>query len=145
MKRFIILITLFSLYAQLAVPTSAQQFDYPSNKNKTYINENEFYKELKKDQYKDFKDAAYSVRRKLSYKEVPDAVMTFEKKTGRYMCQPKDELSPAIHPERQVYFFASFVQTKDEEFWKYTVIDAETRRQLEGGDSYHKFKNPYKK
>ena len=95
MKRFIILITLFSLYAQLAVPTSAQQFDYPSNKNKTYINENEFYKELKKDQYKDFKDAAYSVRRKLSYKEVPDAVMTFEKKTGRYMCQPKDELSPA--------------------------------------------------
>jgi hypothetical protein len=145
MKRFITIISLFCLYALLAVPTSAQQLDYPSNKNKTYINENEFYKELKKDQYKEFKDASYSVRRKFSYKEVPDAVMTFEKKTGRHMCQPKDELSPAIHPERQVYFFASFVQTKDEEFWKYTVIDAETKRQLEGGKSFHKYDNPYKK
>lgn len=145
MKRFITLIISLSLYAVLASPTSAQQFDYPSNKNETYINENEFYKELKKDQYKEFKDATYSVKRKLTYKEVPDAVVSFEKKTGRYMCQPKQALSPAIHPERQVYFFASFVQTKDEEFWKHTIIDAETKRQLEGGNSYHRLENPYKK
>ena len=139
MKSFITLIISLSLCAVLAIPTLAQQFDYPSNKNNTYINENEFYKKLKKDQYKEFKDATYSVRRKLSYKEIPDAVMTFEKKTGRFMCQPKQKLSPAIHPERKVYFFASFVQTKDEEFWKHTIIDAETKRQLEGGDSYHHY------
>ncbi|MEK5063672.1 hypothetical protein [Cytobacillus sp. FSL R5-0596] len=144
MKRLIALIISLCFYAVIAIPTSAQQFDYPSNKSKTYINEDEFYKEIKKD-YKEFKDATYSVRRKLSYKEVPGAIMTFEKKTGGYMCQPKQQLSPAIHPERQVYFFASFVQTKDEEYWKYTAIDAETKRELEGGNSYHKYQNPYKK
>jgi hypothetical protein len=139
MKRFVTMIIALSLLVILAIPVSAQNFDYPNNKGKTFVNENEFYQQMKKDEYKEHENASYSIRRKLSYKEVPDAVMTFEKKTGRYMCQPKGKLSPAIHPERQVYFFASFVQTKDEEFWKHTVIDAETKRQLEGGDSYHQY------
>ncbi|MGD6893862.1 hypothetical protein [Bacillus infantis] len=145
MKRLIALFIPLSLYVMTANPTLAQQFDYPSNKNKTYIDESKFYNEGNKGEYKEFEDATYSVRRKLFYKEVPDAVMTFEKKTGRYGCQPKQPLAPAIHPERQVYLFASFFQTKDEEFWKYTVIDAETKRELEGGKSYHKYENPYKK
>lgn len=69
--------------------------------------------------------------------------MTFEKKTGMYFGQPRQELSPFIHPERQVYFFVSFVQTREKEYWKHTVIDAETKRQLEGGNSYHNDENPY--
>jgi hypothetical protein len=138
-KRLLtIIITIIVLFVS-SIPTSAQQFDYPSNKDKSFVSEDEFYQQLKKGVYREYDDATYSIKRKITYKEIPDAVMTFEKKTGSYMCQPKQELSPAIHPERQVYFFASFVQTKDEEFWRHTVIDAETKRQLEGGDSYHHY------
>jgi len=144
MKRFLTIIISFGLLVILAIPVSAQKFDYPSNKEKTFVNEDQFYKQLKKDEYKEYDNASYSIRRKITYKEVPDAVMTFEKKTGRYMCQPKQELSLTIHPERQVYFFASFVQTKNEEYWKHTIIDAETKQQLEGGNSYHLYDNPYK-
>ncbi|MGE7954887.1 hypothetical protein [Lysinibacillus xylanilyticus] len=144
MKRFLTIIISFGLLVILSIPVSAQKFDYPSNKEKTFINEDEFYQQLKKDEYKEYDNASYSIRRKISYKEVPDAVMTFEKKTGRYMCQPKQDLSLTIHPERQVYFFASFVQTQNEEYWKHTIIDAETKQQLEGGNSYHLYDNPYK-
>lgn len=99
---------------------------------------------MDKKKYKEYKDSTYSIRQILSYKETPDALMTFEQKTGRYFGQPKQELAPFIHPERQVYFFASFVQTKNKEYWKYTIIDAETKRQLEGGNAYHLYENPYK-
>ncbi|MGM0876775.1 MAG: hypothetical protein ACQEWV_18955 [Bacillota bacterium] len=144
MKKIITFIISFSLLVILAFPTSAQQFEYPANQDKSFKSEDEFYQQLSKDVYKEFKDATYSVRRKISYKEVPDAIMTFEKKTGRYFGQPKQELTPFIHPERQVYFFASFVQTRDKEYWKHTIIDVETKRQLEGGNSYHNYENPYK-
>ena len=70
---------------------------------------------------------------------MPEALLTFEQKTGRFFDQPKQELSPFKHPERQVYFFATFVQTKNKEYWKHTIIDAETKRPLEGGNSYHKY------
>ncbi|HDR8041350.1 TPA: hypothetical protein QCZ17_003643 [Bacillus cereus] len=33
-----------------------------------------------------------------------------------------------VHPDRQVYFFASFSQNEVEEFHKYIVIDAKTKR-----------------
>jgi hypothetical protein len=138
-KRLLTIIITFIVLSVSSIPTSAQQFDYPNNKDKSFVSEDEFYQQLKKDVYREYDDATYSIKRKITYKEIPDAVMTFEKKTGNYMCQPKQVLSPAIHPERQVYFFASFVQTKEEEFWKHTVIDAETKRQLEGGDSYHHY------
>lgn len=38
-----------------------------------------------------------------------------------------------VHPDCQVYFFASFTQNEIEEFHKYIVIDAETKRELQGG------------
>jgi hypothetical protein len=37
---------------------------------------------MNKNDYKEYKDATYSVRQKIPYKETPDALMTFEKKTG---------------------------------------------------------------
>jgi hypothetical protein len=145
MNRLLTIIISFSLLLFLAMPSSAQEFDFPSNKEKTFINEDEFYQQLKDDEYKEYENATYSIRRKISNKEVLDAVMTFEKKTGRYNGQSKqEELNPSIHPERQVYLFASFVQTNNEEFWKYVVIDAETKQQLQGGHSYHLYDNPYK-
>ncbi|EJR49063.1 hypothetical protein IIM_03842 [Bacillus cereus VD107] len=50
-----------------------------------------------------------------------------------------------VHPDRQVYFFASFSQDEVEEFYKYIVIDAETKKELLGGKSYHHYDNPHKK
>lgn len=49
-----------------------------------------------------------------------------------------------VHPDRQVYFFASFSQNEVEEFHKYIVIDAETKRELQEGKSYHHCDNPIK-
>ncbi|MEQ2528444.1 hypothetical protein WMO40_17300 [Bacillaceae bacterium CLA-AA-H227] len=144
MNRFLTLILAFFLFVVLSIPTSAQQFEYPANLEKSFVNANMFYQQMEKNEYREYKDATYSVRRKMSYKEIPDAIMTFEKKTGRYFGQSKQELAPSIHPERQVYFFASFVQTKDKEYWKHTIIDAETKRPLEGGNSYHSYENPYR-
>lgn len=51
---------------------------------------------------------------------------------------------PHIHPNRQVYFMASFHQNEKEEWHKYVVIDAETQKVLLGGNHYHKYENPYK-
>lgn len=143
-NKFLTLTIAFFMFVVLSIPTSAQQFEYPANQEKSFVDANEFYQQMEKNDYKEYKDATYSVRRKIFYKETPDAIMTFEKKTGRYFGQPKQEIAPFIHPERQVYFLASFVQTKDKEYWKYTIIDAETKRPLENGNSYHSYENPYR-
>jgi hypothetical protein len=144
MKRFGSFFVVFALFVVLATPAVAQQFEYPNNKDKSFTNPNEFYEQLKKNEFKEYKNATFSVRQKVSYKEIPNVVMTFEKKTGRYHCQSKEELSSSIHPERQVYFFASFVQTNNKEYWKHTIIDAETKRQIGGGNAYHNYENPYR-
>ncbi|PFA69770.1 hypothetical protein CN378_03110 [Bacillus sp. AFS015802] len=144
MKRFIILLAVSLSLNALSIPSSARQFEYPANNEKSFANENVFYQQMNKKDYIEYKDAAYSVRKKMSYKEIPDALLTFEKKTGNYVGQPKQELATSIHPDRQVYFLASFVQTQNKEYWKHTIIDAETQRPLEGGISYHSYENPYR-
>jgi hypothetical protein len=143
-KRLIILFAISLGLFGLSIPTSARQFEYPANNEKSFANENAFYQQMNKNDYMEYKDAAYSVRKKMSYKKIPDALLTFEKKTGNYFGQPKQELATSIHPDRQVYFLASFVHTKNKEYWKHTIIDAETQRQLEGGNSYHSFNKPYR-
>ncbi|KAA0543122.1 hypothetical protein FZW96_20915 [Bacillus sp. BGMRC 2118] len=131
----------------LLIPTlsnaSSHQVEYSNNDEKSFIDENKFYHKLTKEQYEEYKDATYSVRRKILYKEVPDTIDVFERKTGRYHGHPKQKLSTSIHPNRQVYFYASFVQDKDEEYWKHIIIDAETKQPLESGNSYHNYLNPY--
>lgn len=143
MKKVVAMIVIISASIIFSIPSLAQQFEYPINKEKSFISADDFYQQLKKDQYREFNDASYSVRSKISYRDVPDAVITFEKKTGRYFGQSKQVLSPSIHPDRQVYFFATFTQSKNKEFWKHTIIDAETQRTLEGGNSFHSYDNPY--
>lgn len=68
--------------------TSAKQYEYASNNGQSFPGENEFYQQYDKKLYEEYDNAAYSVRRKISYKDVPEALMTFEKKTGRYWGQP---------------------------------------------------------
>ncbi|WP_002145061.1 hypothetical protein [Bacillus cereus] len=134
------LIQLSTTYAQ-----SNQELEYPSNQNKSFVNEDLFYEQLDKKVYKEYKNATYSVRKKILFKEVQDAEFTFRQKTA-VGCRSRVVLQDSfIHPDRQVYFFASFSQNEVEELHKYIVIDAETKRELRGGESYHHCDNPHKK
>ncbi|MGG0720666.1 hypothetical protein [Bacillus mycoides] len=134
------LIQLSTAYAQ-----SNQELEYPSNQNKSFVNEDLFYEQLDKKVYKEYKNATYSVRKKILFKEVQDAEFTFRQKTA-VGCRSRVVLQDSfIHPDRQVYFFASFSQNEVEELHKYIVIDAETKRELQGGKSYHHCDNPHKK
>jgi len=76
---------------------------------------------------------------------VPDEEFSFLQKTA-VGCRSSVVFQDSfIHPDRQVYFFASFSQNEADEVRKYIVIDAETKRELQGGKSYHHYDNPYKK
>ncbi|GAA0336156.1 hypothetical protein GCM10008967_28170 [Bacillus carboniphilus] len=145
-KLFLTLVILLGFLFQIT-PTSAttiQEVEYPNNQGKSFISEDEFYNQLDKDMYQEYKNAAYSIRRKIPYKEVPDAELSFNRKT-KNNCQDKMSLqTPHIHPERQVYFFASFSQNEKEEFHKFIVVDAETKTRLLEGNSFHRYENPYR-
>ncbi|EJQ43954.1 Uncharacterized protein BWINRASL_04823 [Bacillus mycoides] len=134
------LIQLSTAYAQ-----SNQKLEYPSNQNKSFVSGDVFYEQLDKKIYKEYNNAAYSVRKKILFKEVQDAEFAFRKKTD-VGCRSRVVIQDVfVHPNRQVYFFASFSQDAVDEFHKYIVIDAETKRELRGGKSYHHYENPYKK
>jgi len=127
-----------------ASETSSPKLEYPDNESKSFIEEDKFYNELDKNIYEEYKNAAFSMRKKISFNEVPDAELTFKMKTklGSEKMNPTNSLH--IHPNRQVYFMASFHQNEKEEWHKYVVIDAETKKVLLGGNHYHLYDNPYK-
>ncbi|HDR6754579.1 hypothetical protein ACTFRD_15040 [Bacillus cereus group sp. MYBK249-1] len=131
----------FFIHLSTTYAESDQKLNYPSNRNKSFVSEDVFYKQLDKKIYKEYKNAAYSVRKKILFKEVPDEEFSFLQKTA-VGCRGRVVLQDFfVHSDRQVYFFASFIQNEVGEFHKYIVIDAETKRELQEGKSYH----PYKK
>ncbi|WP_306473039.1 hypothetical protein [Bacillus cereus] len=147
MKRMICIVFMICFLAQLSTTyaQSNQKLNYPSNRNKSFVIEDVFYEQLDKKIYKEYNNAAYSVRKKVLFKEVPDEEFSFLQKTA-VGCRSEVVLQDSfVHPDRQVYFFASFSQNEVEELHKYIVIDAETKRELRGGKSYHHCGNPYKK
>ncbi|MED1609543.1 hypothetical protein [Bacillus paranthracis] len=147
MKRMICIVFMICFLTQLSTTyaQSNQKLDYPSNRNKPFVSEDVFYEQLDKKMYKEYNNAAYSVRKKILFKEVPDEEFSFLQKTAAG-CRGEVVLQDSfIHPDRQVYFFASFSQTEVEELHKYIVIDAETKRELQSGKSYHRYDNLYKK
>ncbi|MGE6313179.1 MULTISPECIES: hypothetical protein [Bacillus cereus group] len=134
------LIQLSTAYAQ-----SNQKLEYPSNQNKSFVSGDVFYEQLDKKVYKEYKNAAYSVRKKILWKEVQDAEFTFRQKTA-VGCRSRVVIQDSfVHPDRQVYFFGSFSQDEVDEFQKYIVIDAETKKEFVSGQSYHYCDNPHKK
>lgn len=147
MKKMICLVFMICFLTQMST-TYAQfnrKLDYPSNRNKPFVSEDVFYKQLDKKIYKEYNNPAYSVRKKILFKEVPDEEFSFLQKTAAG-CRSEVVLQESfIHPDRQVYFFASFSRNEVEEFHKYIVIDAETKKELQSGKSYHHYDNPYKK
>ncbi|WP_242292688.1 hypothetical protein [Bacillus cereus group sp. BfR-BA-01441] len=131
----------FFIHLSTTYAESNQKLNYPSNRNKSFVSEDVFYKQLDKKIYKEYNNAAYSVRKKILFKEVPDEEFSFLQKTA-VGCRGRVVLQDFfVHSDRQVYFFASFIQNEVGEFHKYIVIDAETKRKLQEGKSYH----PYKK
>ncbi|WP_062105606.1 hypothetical protein [Bacillus niameyensis] len=145
MKKLLLILTLaFSFLVQLPELVTAKQ-DFPNNESKSFTDANTFYEQLDKKIYKEYKNSAYSIRKKILFKDVPNAIWTFNQKT-KNGCQAKEDYENAnINPNRQVYFLGTFSQNNDEEFHKYTVIDAETKQELLGGTSYHHYDDPYKK
>ncbi|WP_242247746.1 hypothetical protein [Bacillus cereus group sp. BfR-BA-01523] len=147
MKKMICIIfgLCFFIHLSTTYAESNTKLNYPSNRNKSFVSEDVFYEQLDKKIYKEYENAAYSVRKKVSFKEVADEEFIFRQKTNAD-CHSKMTMDDSfVHPDRQVYFFASFTQNEVEEFHKYIVIDAETKRELQGGKSYHHYDNPYKK
>ncbi|PGH86846.1 hypothetical protein CN900_24085 [Bacillus anthracis] len=147
MKKMICLVFMICFLTQMSTTyaESNQKLDYPSNRNKSFVSEDVFYKQLDKKIYKEYNNAAYSVRKKILFKEVPVEEFSFLQKTAAG-CRSEVMLHESfIHPNRQVYFFASFSQNEVKELHKYIVIDAETKRELREGKSYHHCNNLYKK
>ena len=137
MKKMICLVFMICFLTQMSTTyaQSNQKLDYPSNRNKSFVSGDVFYEQLDKKIYKEYKNAAYSVRKKILFKEVPDEEFSFLQKTAAG-CRGEVVLQDSfIHPDRQVYFFASFSQNEVEELQKYIVIDAETKKELQSGKS----------
>ncbi|HDR4561186.1 hypothetical protein [Bacillus cereus] len=147
MKKMICIIFSLCFFMHLSTiyAESNQKLEYPSNRNKPFVSEDVFYEQLDKKVYKEYKNAAYSVRKKILFKEVPDEEFSFLQKTAAGCRGSVVFQDFFIHPDRQVYFFASFSQNEAEELHKYIVIDAETKRELQAGKNYRHYDNPYKK
>lgn len=66
MKKMICIIFIICFLTQLSTTyaESNQKLNYPSNRNKSFVSEDVFYKQLDKKIYKEYKNAAYSVRKK---------------------------------------------------------------------------------
>ncbi|TPV39221.1 hypothetical protein FJ659_25370 [Bacillus dicomae] len=144
MKKMIYTVFIICFLTQMSTTyaQSNQKLDYPSNRNKSFVSGDVFYEQLDKKIYKEYNNAAYSVRKKISFKEVPDEESYFRQKTA-VGCRSEVVLQDAfVHPDRQVYFFASFSQNEVEDFRKYIVIDAETKEELRAGKSYHHCDKP---
>lgn len=84
MKKMICIVFSICFLAQLSTTyaQSNQKLDYPSNRNKPFVSEDVFYEQLDKKVYKEYKNAAYSVRKKILFKEVPDEEFSFRQKTA---------------------------------------------------------------
>lgn len=70
----------FFIHLSTTYAESNQKLNYPSNRNKSFVSEDVFYKQLDKKIYKEYKNAAYSVRKKILFKEVPDEEFSFLQK-----------------------------------------------------------------
>lgn len=71
MKKMICIIfgLCFFIHLSTTYAESNQKLNYPSNRNKSFVSEDVFYEQLDKKVYKEYKNAAYSVRKKSHLKK----------------------------------------------------------------------------
>jgi hypothetical protein len=162
------------VYSQ-TTPSDKVEYLYPSNKEKVFDEtEDEFYQALRdlkypvhqeyyrkhyeffkkhKNKYGDMDDALF--------KDIPDASVNFRKKVmfhevekfyyvtwdgnGILTAYPDIKMNQAISPDRQVYFFYSFIDTDKEFKGRCAVYDVETKQLVAGGATYiNKYPNEVK-
>ena len=70
---------LFSYATVHNICTINQKLDYPSNRNKPFVSEDVFYEQLDKKMYKEYNNAAYSVRKRFYLKKYPTKNFPFYK------------------------------------------------------------------
>ncbi|AVK85231.1 hypothetical protein C3943_17695 [Lysinibacillus sp. B2A1] len=121
----------------LCTPIVATSYKYPNNQYQSFQNEDEFYQKIIPTLYEEYSDASLNIRQKIPFKDIPKAEETFHLKTN--FIGEKIDLTQHtfIHPNRQVYFLASFKQTEQESYHKYFVIDTETQTILLGNSHYN--------
>ncbi|KZD41409.1 hypothetical protein B4083_1594 [Bacillus cereus] len=68
MKKMICIIfgLCFFIHLSTTYAESNTKLNYPSNRNKPFVSEDVFYEQLDKKIYKEYNNAAYSVRKKCS-------------------------------------------------------------------------------
>ena len=81
MKKMICLVFMICFLSQLSTTyaQSNQKLDYPSNRNKPFVSEDVFYEQLDKKMYKEYNNAAYSVRKRFYLKKYPTKNFPFYK------------------------------------------------------------------
>ncbi|GAB0168128.1 hypothetical protein LSPCS325_15650 [Lysinibacillus sp. CTST325] len=122
----------------LCKPSGTTSYKYPNNQYQTFRTENDFYQQLDRTIYEEYNDATLDIRQKIAFKDVPKAEETFHLKTNFIRKRLDLSQHTFIHPNRQVYFLASFKQNNQETYHKYLVIDAETQTILLGESNYQK-------
>ncbi|MCL1699641.1 hypothetical protein [Lysinibacillus sp. Bpr_S20] len=122
----------------LCIPSRTTSYKYPNNQYQSFLTENYFYHQLDRAIYEEYNEATLNIRQKIAFKEVQKAEETFHLKTN--FIREKIDLSQHtfIHPNRQVYFLASFKQNNQDTYYKYLVIDAETQTILLGSSNYQR-------
>jgi len=109
------------------ITTANTTLQYPDNHFQSFLVEDEFYMQLDKSVYENYHNATFNMHKKILFKDVAETQKKFNLETN--FTHEIMDLSnhTMIHPNRQVYFLASFQQNEQEEFHKFIVIDAETK------------------
>lgn len=117
----------------LCTPTEINTlYQYPNNQFQSFRDEDEFYQQLNRTIYEEYAYASLNIRQKMAFRDVENATQNFYLQTNSD--QETIDLSQHtfIHPNRQVYFLASFQHNTDESYQKFLVIDAETQEVILG-------------
>lgn len=117
----------------LCTPTEINTlYQYPNNQFQSFRDEDEFYQQLNRTIYEEYAHASLNIRQKMAFRDVENATQNFYLQTNSN--QETIDLSQHtfIHPNRQVYFLASFQHNTDETYQKFLVIDAETQEVILG-------------
>ena len=117
----------------LCTPTELNTlYQYPNNQFQSFRDEDEFYQQLNRTIYEEYANASLNIRQKMAFRDIENATQNFYLQTNSN--QETIDLSQHtfIHPNRQVYFLASFQHNTDESYRKFLVIDAETQEVILG-------------
>jgi len=147
------------VYSQ-TTPSDKIEYLYPANKEKVFDETvDEFYQALrdlkypvhqelyqrhKQDQrnldtvlFREMPDASVNIRKKLLFNEVEGLnYITFDGNILRPYPDIDINYHQTVSPDRQVYFFYSFIDTEKEFRGRYAIYDVETKETVAGGGTY---------